>query len=198
MEYVIYKIVITDKPEFLYIGHTQNFNNRKHYHKCGCTTNINRLLYKSINENGGWDNCKMILIDNLIGSKIDARIRENYLYETLKPNLNSISPFTTCEERKEKNKIYRENNHEFILEKKKEYYYNHKEEDNKRSKEYRETHMEELKEYKKEWYEANKERLQEKNNEKIKCECGIEYTRANRIRHFKSKRHLDLIDKHTT
>jgi hypothetical protein len=213
MDYFIYKITIRNKSDFVYVGHTTNFNNRKKYHKFNCKNTQHRILYNTINENGGWENCEMLLIEHLITSKTDARIRENYWYETLKANMNMIKPYISNEERldnmkkyyetnkkeiAEKGKIYREKNHEMILERKKIYYNNHKEEDNKRSKEYRETHKQEMKEYKKEWYEANKEKLQEKNNEKIKCECGIEYTRANKIRHFKSKRHMDLIDKQST
>ena len=213
MDYFIYKITIINKPDFVYVGHTKNLKNRKYFHKCGCINTPHRVLYQTINENGGWENCEMTVIEYLTSLKIDARIRENYWYETLKANMNMIKPYLSNEERlnnmkeyyetnkkeiAEKGKIYREENHEMILERKKIYYNNHKEEDNKRSKEYRETHKQEMKEYKKEWYEANKEKLQEKNNEKIKCECGIEYTRANKIRHFKSKRHMNLIDKQST
>jgi hypothetical protein len=210
MDYFIYKIVLKDKPEFIYVGHTKNFSNRKKYHKHGCMDTPHRKLYSTINENGGWENCEMILIEHIVGMKTDARIKENYWYETLKANLNVYKPFTTHDEKKEQMKLYyethkedmkekmkeyRENNHEAILEKKKEYYYNHKEEDNKRSKEYRETHKEEVKEYKKKWYDENKERLSHKNNEKLKCECGKEYTRSNQSRHLKTKFHIDFICK---
>ena len=194
MDYVIYKITINDRPEFIYVGHTRNFINRKHYHKFSCNKNIERLLYKTINENGGWENCNMVIIDNLTGSLTDARIRENYWYDLLKANMNAVKPFTTYEERKKQMKEYRENNHEVILEKKKEYYYANQQKDNARSKEYRETHQEEMKEYKKEWHEKNKERIHQKNNEKIKCDCGHGYTRANKAQHFKTKRHLDSLE----
>ena len=209
MDYFIYKIVIKENPDFSYVGHTKNFNNRKKYHKHGCNATPHRILYKTINENGGWEKCEMLLIEHIVGSKIDARIKENYWYETLKANMNTIKPFTTHEQKLEsmkqyyeahkeelleKNKIYRENNHEVILEKKKEYYYANQEHNIAKSKEYRETHQEEMKAYKKEWHEKNKERIHQKNNEKIKCDCGHGYTRANKAQHFKTKRHLDSLE----
>jgi len=39
------------------------------------------------------------------------------------------------------------------------------------------------------------ERLSKKHKEKSKCECGVEYTRINKSRHFKTKFHLDFICK---
>ena len=180
MDFFIYKITIDDKPEFIYVGHTKNFKNRVHFHKLSCNTTPHRILYKTINENGGWGNCKMILIDHIVGSKIDARIKENYWFETLKANMNMYKPYITYEQKienmkryyenhkeeaKTKNKEYRQANHETILEKTKEYYYANQEYYNAKSKEYRETHQEEMKAYKKEWHERNKERIHQKNNE---------------------------------
>jgi hypothetical protein len=119
--------------------------------------------------------------------------------------LNTNKPYTSYEEKlnnmKEyydrhkdeiavKGKIYREEKHEVILEKKKIYYDANKEVDNLRSKTYRETHKEEMKAYKEQWHETNKAKIQAKNNEVIKCECGCEYTRANKARHLKTQRHL--------
>ena len=181
MDYFIYKITINEKPDFIYVGHTKNFTHRKYCHKNGCSETPHRKLYSQINENGGWDNCEMLLIEHIVGTKIDARIRENFFYETHR------------EDMKDKMKEDREKNHEKSLEKKKEYYYANQEEQKLKSKEFRETHQEYIKEYKNKWYDENKERLSEKNKEKFKSECGMEYTKSNKSRHYKSQFHQNFI-----
>ena len=60
---IIYKIECKDKriTEF-YIGHTTNFIKRKYQHKTSCntSTNLKLQIYKTIIDNGGWDNWEMI------------------------------------------------------------------------------------------------------------------------------------------
>ena len=52
-----------------------------------------------------------------------------------------------------------------------------------------------IKEYLKEYHETNKERISEKLKEKMTCECGSVYRKADKLRHEKSKKHLDYINK---
>jgi hypothetical protein len=47
--------------------------------------------------------------------------------------------------------------------------------------------MESQKEYLKEYYNKNKEKIKVKMSEKIKCECGGEYTKYNKNNHEKTK-----------
>ena len=79
----------------LYIGHTSNFYNRKYVHKHDCNDeNKNHLkLYKTINENGGWDNWIMVELElcNCINS-IEARKKEHYYCEIYQPTLNDYTP----------------------------------------------------------------------------------------------------------
>jgi len=67
---IIYKIVCKDTSiKDIYIGYTTNFVQRKHTHKQHCANiklpNYNCKLYKTIRNNGGWINWKMIIIDKI-------------------------------------------------------------------------------------------------------------------------------------
>jgi len=87
-----YKIVCKNqKITDLYVGRTTDFTNRKYLHKCDC----NRIktqhlpLYKCINENGGWNNWDMILIEQFpCNNGTEARQREHQLSRELNSNLN--------------------------------------------------------------------------------------------------------------
>ena len=98
------------------------------------------------------------------------------------------------EKRSEYDKKYREKNRVIII---------------KRQKQWRENNTEKIKIKKKHSYEKNKEIIlkkckeyQTKNKEKIRkrqntvinCECGNNYTKANKARHIKSKKHLKFIE----
>jgi len=58
---------------------------------------------------------------------------------------------------------------------------------------YREKNTEMLKQGHKEWREKNKEKLQEQNSHKFDCECGMTYISKNKARHYRSKRHEELM-----
>jgi hypothetical protein len=173
MSYYIYKISCDDLPEFVYVGSTKAFRQRKNDHKINCyndnSKKYNRKLYTTIRENGGWDNWRMVIIDECGEiSLTQVRIKEEEHRVKLNANLNTIRCHQTEEYKKEQKKEYS-----------KEYYENNIE----HIKEY-------LKEYKKEYYENNKKKL----NEKINCECGGLYTYNNKARHFKSNKHLKYIE----
>jgi hypothetical protein len=94
---IIYKIIcknqsITD----VYVGHTTSFIKRKYQHKVCCNNLNNKLnIYKTIRENGGWDNWEMLQIAcyNCKNSE-EARIKEQEHYEELNSTLNSVPPYT--------------------------------------------------------------------------------------------------------
>lgn len=46
------------------------------------------------------------------------------------------------------------------------------------------------KQYSLEYYERNKDSIKEKMKEKIKCECGGEYTKYNKNNHEKTQKHV--------
>jgi len=196
MGYCIYKIVCDDMPDYVYVGSTSNFTNRKCGHKSNCfninSKKYNYKLYSTIRENGGWDNWRMVIINECEEgiTKTQAHIIEEEFRVKLNGNMNSIKCFRTEEEREEYNKVWNENNKELRKEYYKEYIENNKEKMKEYSKEYykeysvnnKEKIKEKTKEYRennkektKEYYENNKEKIkeykkkyQEENKEKLK------------------------------
>jgi ribulose-phosphate 3-epimerase len=106
--------------------------------------NVNYNLYNFINQNGGWDEWEMLLIEELeYDNNIQSLQRERFWIEIFDASLNTIKrPIRYEEEIREYtnkyNTMYRNEN--------KEYYKN-----------YRDTHKEKKKEYNKEYYLKNKE-----------------------------------------
>jgi hypothetical protein len=93
---IIYKIycnddIITD----IYVGHTTHFIQRKYQHKLLCNESKNVLkIYKTIRENGGWDNWNMVEIAKYnCNDSTEARIKEQLHYEELHASLNSCAPY---------------------------------------------------------------------------------------------------------
>ena len=71
--------------------------------------------------------------------------------------------------------------------------------DNKEKiKEYVEANKEKINEYHKEYDKIyrhkNKEKNKERMNEKFICDCGGDYTYANKSKHFKTKKHLKFVN----
>jgi hypothetical protein len=93
---IIYKIYCKDEAiTDVYVGHTTNFVVRKYHHKNACNNSkINLKIYKTIRENGGWDNWDMIEIAKYeCNDSTEARIKEQFHYKELKASLNSCPPF---------------------------------------------------------------------------------------------------------
>jgi len=161
----IYKIVCDDLPEFIYIGSTCNMIKRKSQHKSR-SKDKNLKLYTTIRENGGWDNWRMVLVEELGDvSKNEALIREEHYRVEFQANLNMKKCYITEEQRKEEkkeyDKIYNEDNKQ------------RKQHNKEYSKKYREDNNEEVKEYYKKYREDNKEQIKiyhKKYREKKKLE----------------------------
>jgi hypothetical protein len=153
----IYKIEHINDESLVYVGHTNNFKQRKarHKHNCNCETgnSYNIKLYQMVRDNGGWDAFKMIEVEKYpCKDRREAERRENELMKELKSNMNTNRSFVTEDENKEEKKFYRKQyynmNKEILLKKQKLY-----------KKEYNENNKDKLKEQKKIWYERNKERI---------------------------------------
>ena len=151
LQYTFYEIVCKDEDkDFIYIGSTKDFKNRKYQHKTACINEKNKIyhlqVYKFIRENGGWDNFNMNPIEILeCETKTHARIREQYWIDLKKANLNQLRAFITEDQKKEHEKQYREQNKIKIKENK---------------KQYREKNKERLKEYAKKYYEQKVKSIQ--------------------------------------
>jgi len=164
----IYMIRHADDVELenIYIGSTTNFRMRKFQHK-DSSNNINSIEYNQskyqyIRNNGGWDNWKMVWIEDYpCKSKRELLLREDEVMLQYQNRLNKKKAHTTDEEKKEKEKEY-----------KKKHYQNNREK---------------LKEDVKQYRQANREKIAEKKKEIIKCDiCGCESSRTHLARHKKS------------
>ena len=111
MIYYFYKIVCDDLPEYVYVGSTKAFANRKYEHKSNCSNEndkkYNYKIYKTIRENGGWNNWRMVCIhqQDVDNKRHAEQIEEDYRVE-LKGNLNTNRAFLSPEQRKEYHKDY--------------------------------------------------------------------------------------------
>ena len=127
---IIYKIVCKDqKIKDCYVGHTTNFTNRKRQHKSTCGNANDRdhnfHVYKFIRNNGGWDNWDMIMIEEYdCKNLLQAKQRERYWIENIKPTLNVQTPLKTTKEwrdtHKDHYKNYFEMNKDSIMERQRE------------------------------------------------------------------------------
>ena len=118
------------------IGSTTNFRNRKNEHKtiCNCENhrNHNQKKYQYIRTNGGWDNWKMIWLEDYpCKSKKELVKREDEVMLEYQNRINQIRAHNTDEDKKQwhinnrpkkkiENKRYYENNKEEINKKKSE------------------------------------------------------------------------------
>ena len=138
--YTFYKIVCLDNSvDLSYVGSTADFNKRKSDHKQNCNVEKrpahNYKVYKTIRDNGGWSNFKIIEIakQDQLTLREAEQIEEQYRIN-LNADMNGRSCFRTEEERKEYNK-----------ERWKKWYENNKEYNKEKSKEWRENNKEEIK-----------------------------------------------------
>jgi len=101
---IIYKIYsIVNNVNKIYVGSTTNFKNRKHKHKCLSLNNKNKdtyeynyEIYQYINNNGGWGNFNMSILERYnCTNKQELHTREAYYINKLKPSLNKCVPLRT-------------------------------------------------------------------------------------------------------
>ena len=173
---VIYKIVCNDlNMKELYVGHTTDFKRRKSEHKKVCVSENNKYynlkIYRTIRENGGWDNWTMIEIEKYpCNDSKEATARERYWFEILQAKLNMMFPQRTMKE-------WYKSNQEKLLQNKKLYYEANKEKIKIRDKQYREN---------------NREKISEREKEQCTCECGSIFRVKEKARHYKTQKHISF------
>ena len=104
MKAVIYKIYCKDiNIVDCYVGQTINFINRKSKHRYSAINKTNRKIYNFINDNGGWNNWIIEIIEELLfdcskeelffeGYTKKILDRERFWISTLKSTLNTNLP----------------------------------------------------------------------------------------------------------
>ena len=179
MDGIIYKLFRKSAPNKIYIGssfHTKEY--RLNQHKRNYKSFLNgKYHYITSFEIVKYDDVDIDVIENV---KVDdenelREIEDKYINEFRNDkNFIVVNKHRASRTKKE---YYQDNRDELkILSKK--YHQEHKEQHNKRSQKYREEHREEL----------NK-----KQSEKFNCPCGKTYTKVNKLRHEKSKKHVTYI-----
>jgi hypothetical protein len=191
---VMYKIVCKDDDcDLIYVGSTTDFTRRKQQHKTRCKNSNDKhhhlKVYKTIRDNGDWENFKMIQIEKYpCQDSHDARKREDELMLELKANMNGrralwdkkqyvednreqIKKYQKLYRKDNKDKIkiqrtqYREDNKETIKVKKKQYCEDNKETIKVKNQQYREDNKETIKVKKQQYREDNKETIKVKNQQ---------------------------------
>ena len=177
-DYIFYKIVCLDNSvDLCYVGSTANWKARNHQHKISCNNENGKLynskIYKTIRENGGWDNFKMVQIETReqLTKREAEQIEEQYRVE-LKANMNSKRCYTTEAQKREEYEEY--------------------------CKKYYEKNTDKILEHNQKYYEKNrdnKDKIELRKSEKVLCECCDLLMRKDSIlKHQKSQRHLKNIN----
>lgn len=78
-----------------YIGRTNNLANRLSNHKYLCDKS-DRVLYKTIQENGGWENWYCVAIEECCD--FEAKDRELFYVNLYKPSLNKNLPLRSIKQ----------------------------------------------------------------------------------------------------
>lgn len=177
----IYKIV-NDVDDKVYYGSTcQPLYKRLYDHKNHCKDENKKSLIYTHYRNIGSDNMKIILVEEYkCNNKMELEKKEREYIEQYKGenSLNKNIPTRSIKEWYEQNK-----------DNMKEYYEKNK--DN--IKEYYEKNKEKINEKNKRYAIENKEKIKEYRNSKVLCDCGYEYSKTNKSRHMKSKKHSEYI-----
>jgi len=188
----IYKIVNNENNK-IYFGstcqplHKRISEHRKKHNDC-------------MSKNLGVDlkDCQIILVEKIeCECKYELLKRERYYIEN-NECVNKSVPTRTYKE-------WYEDNKQKIKERKRALWTKNKEHYLKKAKEWRENNKEYMKQYKennkkiilkkrKEIYELNKNKINEKKRiEKMTCCCGSVIRKADKTKHFKTKKHINFI-----
>jgi hypothetical protein len=114
-EQVVYGLFCKDSNiKSVYVGSTNDIKQRMRNHKSNCNNSCNRYsnykLYETIRANGGWSNWIHVIFEKYNGSKSELKIREQYWFDVIKPDLNTNHPYRCITYWEQYNKKYRIDN----------------------------------------------------------------------------------------
>lgn len=201
--YFIYKLCCDDCDE-IYVGSTKAYRERKRCHKSRSKNendiHYNQKIYQKIREYGGWDNWRMICLeecDESITNKRQVEAKEEEWRLKLKAELNSIRAFKTKKDKSDDSKKYYQENKEDIKEKLKQAYWADPEKEHEKCRKWRENNPDKVAEANKRKNERWQEIKDEKNAERreiIECGCGAIHTKGVIARHSRTKKHQDWLN----
>jgi hypothetical protein len=191
---IIYKLVCRNLDiKNCYVGHTTQFTKRKYGHKLACDgTHKMRYVHRFINENGGFSNWDMVMIEKYSCKDVyEACARERFYIEQLNADLNKYSPptgLTTSEYGKQ----YRKKNPEKCKELSKQYYTKHTDKIKEKCKQYYIENSEKCKEIVKQYSTEHVDKIKEYKSTRFCCIiCRVEMRRDCLTRHYKALHNND-------
>ena len=202
----IYTVRCRNDDSLIYVGSTIEIrlSARLCKHKSQPHCSLSQFINNPEN-NTSWDNWYIELHEEFpCENKMQLIKRENEIIREI-ATINKIG-YRTEEMKKEKEKIYREQNKELIKNRNKEYVEKNREKVLQRKREYNEKTKEYKSQYMKERYQENKEELKQKAKEyseqnkdylteKLKCACGCMISRKCIREHERTKKHIDILSK---
>ena len=167
----IYKILNSVDGE-VYVGSTtEPLCKRMYKHRHDSTTRTHYVLYQHMGKLGR-DNFYIELIENYkCSSKEELLAKEGEWIRNIGTLNTKIAGRTK--------KQWEQDNHEIRK---------------VQATIYRDGHKEERKEYDKKRYEQNKDEINKQRSVKITCQCGVDISLRNRLRHLKSDKHKQLME----
>ena len=175
---IFYKIVCKDENiKDMYVGHTTDYKSRISCHKHYCYNpnrkHYNIMVYHFIRENGGWDNFKMVIIEERnLNNRREAETHEGYLINILGAKLNTLQPGKTLMQLQEECKHRMKAN----------------------SRKYYELNKERLRESHKQYWEDNIEQLKASTAKPYECPyCNCSVRWGDKSKHFKTKKHQQAV-----
>jgi hypothetical protein len=156
----IYAIVNEEGKE-VYIGSScQPLYKRWYQHKQDSKRRSHFNVYKHIEECGGFEKFRIILVEEYpCENKKQLERREGEHIKRINPVGNR---FVAGRTQKEYNKLYREQNREGINERRREYYDENRDRINERRREYHEQTCNHINERRRKYYEENRDRINER------------------------------------
>lgn len=153
-------------------------------------TSCQYLLYRKMRQ-FGLEHFRIRLLEEYpCQTKQEKLLREQFWIDQLQPTLNQRKAIDT-RARQEINRKYREENKGHIKELMKKYYEENKHHIKERKKNYYEENRDVINGLSKTYYEEHKDNK----SAVTTCECGSQVTAQHLLRHKKSQKHLDYINK---
>ena len=194
---IIYKIVIKNTKEPIYVGSGTCLSNCKNQHRKGVNnpkqSNYNSHIAKSIRDIGGYDMVEFELIKNY-PCKSKAELNNevsNIIKEFIKNGHSLKNNNLIGRTHKEREAEYRKKNADKIAAKKRIYRQKNADRIKARKAEYYKNNADKIKAYNVEYRKKNADKLKQK----YECECGNVISRSSRPKHLKSKKHLNFVNK---
>jgi hypothetical protein len=185
----IYTIRCKTNKDLIYVGSTcQSLAKRWDNHKQSSKQekSKDRLIFKTIADNGGFTNFYIELHENYDCNSIEELLKREGEITREIGNMNSQIAGRTI-------KQWYEDNKETCKTKNQEYYINNIESIKEQKKKYREETKEHKNKGDKEYYEKNKETILERALAPCICDCGCTVNHSHMSRHKKTKKHIALM-----